>query len=700
MGVVGRLTAQTLSRDGSMNETHEPTSSLGKYLHDTLLKDARENRQATEEKWNRNRAARYADASLDPTGTWKTTEKKRPGQSDTFFDTTKQKCVSGISLLTDSVFKDGRVPFMCSIEDEGAKTEAREGDPEAMDAGDDATEHAEARLTRQLRNCNAVEQFSKCIDDGATYGEYWTHTYSDKISSLHYQEIVPGIWDTIETSEDTRAVEWVTPWEMFRDMEVQDIHEGQYVIRCQQTSCYDLRGMLSSSDIMIPRNIKRVLQKHSKDNAGVSTEYDNTSSLPPRLRNITNRKKDIGLAEFWCLAPREKVEAFRVELSRITGDEADDISEPPAEDEEGLPGRLVPAFVIMADEEIIAFEEDPGKTPFERGEFEPNNDNADGIGIADNMESCQKVLNGAIRSYEDNTKLIANFIILIRRELLKDVPEENWFEGGMIGVDLDEGENIREAMEQMRFTDITGSLQKLIEMYLEFSDMASHVPRAEQGHQNANAQTAFELQQRLEKAGKYLGNVIHRLDEVMRRVVAEFHDYNMNNPDIQDGKGDFSIITLGFDSFQNRYIRLQKLMQFLNLILSNDELTKRAKLRYILSELAKAQDMEPDQVWKSNEEMQSEDEQRMQSMESQIQLARMQLELEEIKAKTGKDDAATQKLLADIEAKREELRIEQDKLDLERERVANDRVKVVADVEDKVEKRSTNQAPRAQEGRG
>lgn len=643
----------------------DPSSSLAQWLHDDLMPKAKENRQSTECKWNRNRAARYADASLDPKGTWKTTEKKRPGQSDTFFGATKQKVVSGISLIVDSVFRDGRVPFMCAAEDEGAITEARETDPAAMDEGDDAAEHAESRLRRQLRHSNATDQFSKCIDDGATYGEYWTHEYTDTITTVHHVEVVPGVWGPEEQTEATKAVEWVTPWEMYRDMEVQDIHQGQYVIRCQQASAYDLRKMVTAGDAMIPKNIKKVLLRQSTDNAATGTHTDNSTHLPPRLRYLSNRKKNIETCEFWCMAPASKVEAFQRQLAEIRGEEVEPAAD--NEDVDKVPGRMVKIFAVMADTEIIAFEPNPGKTEYERGEFEPNNDNPDGIGVADNMESCQKVLNGAIRSYEDNTKLLANFILLVKRELMAADPEEKWFEGGFIQVDMDDPEeSVSDALFQPQFHDITGSLQKLIEMELGFADMESHIPRAEQGHTKVTPQTAFELQQRLEKAGKYLGNVIKRLDEVMRRVVSDFHDFNMANPDVHDGKGDFSIITLGFDSFQNRYIRLQKLMTFLAMILANPELEKRAKLRYLLGEVAKAQDMEPDQVWKSPEEMQADEEQRLQSMEGKIQLARMQLELEELRAKTDKDEATTQKTLSDIEIARSELQQAQEKLDLDR----------------------------------
>jgi len=660
-----------------------PDSSLASWLRDSCLKEAKENRQKTEQKWNRNRAARYADASLDPKGTWKTTEKTKPGQSDTFFDITKQKCVSAISLIADTVFKDNRVPFICALEDEGSSTEAIEQDPSAADTVEDAIEFCEARLHRQLRHCNAVEQLMKCLDDAVTYGEYWTHDYSDTIETQHYVDVGGGVFDQVVKAEDTKAFEHVTPWEMYRDMEEQDIRQGAYVIRARAISPYDLRLMVTLP-LKIPANIKKVLEKCAASNAGTTTEYDNTTNMPPRLRDIANRNKTIDFAEFWCLAPVEKVRAFQRKLAALDKDgNADTAPEPADPDEPKLPGKLVKIFAQTANDEIVAFKVQPGPTPYEREEFEPNNDSPDGVGIADNMESCQKVLNGAIRSFEDNAKLIANFMLFIKREWFDEDPETNWFEGGVFTLTGEVGpdEDARKGMFQPQFADVTASLQNLITMFLEFSDMTSHVPRAEQGHQSANPQTAFELQQRLEKAGKYMGNVIKRLDRLIGRLLDKFHAYNMANPDVVDGKGDFSIRPNGFDSFQNRYIRLQRLLNFLSLISSDLDIKKQAKLRYLLGEIAKAQDMEPDQIWKTSAEMQAEAEAEQQSMQAQLELATLQVQLLQMQAKAAKDQADAERIAAEAQKVMAQIGEIQANIANAADKLTIERAKTVAEIE-------------------
>jgi len=94
--------------DNTPNET-----GLDSYL-DTLWSQASENRSKTEEKWNRNRAAREADADLDPKGTWKRKERKSKWKSDTFFDITRQKCMTFMSLVTDQMTLSLNASWMTS----------------------------------------------------------------------------------------------------------------------------------------------------------------------------------------------------------------------------------------------------------------------------------------------------------------------------------------------------------------------------------------------------------------------------------------------------------------------------------------------------------------------------------------------------------------------------------------------------------
>ena len=655
-----------------MGETATNQGDMEQWL-DSVMDTAKEQRLSAEIKWNGNRATRHADASLDSSGKWKRYEKvqtnpKGQFKADTFFGIIKQKCITAHAIFTDEVLKGGQLPYMLAMRDEGRKTDLLENDPDAMKMVDNEIEHASKRLQRQFENCEASDEVSKIADDNIGYGECWAHTYVTDMVSTRYIEVAPGLYDPVIESESTKGVEHVSIWEMFRDMESKTPEGGQYVIRQRMESAYDIR-QLSDKPNFIPVKIKQVLADlpNTPQGDGSNQAPASSNSLPPYLRNITNRKKTVEKREFWALCPTRKAMAFEAMIPALLATE-DPANIPAAQQsvtttEDQPAGDMVRCLITTANSLIIQFKRDPGKIPYNRVEWEPDNDSPNGRGIPDNMEATQKTLNGMIRSVEDNTKLLANLMVAIRENFFEGDISDVFKEGGIMKLTNDaDGVNLSEAIMQFKFNDITGSLYKGIEMFLEFADMESQVPRASQGQQSANPQTAYELQQRLERAGKYIGNAIRRFDKLIRWIVDDFHTYNMANPEITDGKGDFIVKALGFTSFQNRVIKLQKLMQMLTIIISNEELTARAKLTWLLNEIAKALDLDPDELWKSEEQMVAENQAKQESVETQLQLAQAQLALqigaaglEKTGAETGKIQAETESELAAIDQKQQEI---------------------------------------------
>ena len=95
-----------------LNQGTNPTSDLFGYVHDILFARFKKNRATVEDRWNRNRAAFERNGTLDPKGTWKTSEKSEPWMSDTFVDIITQKVRAGQALVVDTMFKGNRVAFM------------------------------------------------------------------------------------------------------------------------------------------------------------------------------------------------------------------------------------------------------------------------------------------------------------------------------------------------------------------------------------------------------------------------------------------------------------------------------------------------------------------------------------------------------------------------------------------------------------
>jgi hypothetical protein len=117
----------------------------------------------------------------------------------------------------------------------------------------------------------------------------------------------------------------------------------------------------------------------------------------------------------------------------------------------------------------------------------------------------------------------------------------------------------------------------------------------------------FEVAQRLERAGRYFGDILRRFDTLIADIVDWVYVNNLLDPEISPQlKQPFRIKALGFASFFNRIHRLNHLFTLLNLMLSKPEIAQISRLRWVLEEICKALDLDPDQVLKTPQEMEAE----------------------------------------------------------------------------------------------
>jgi len=550
------------------------------------------------------------------------------------------------------MFKGNSVAFMLK-ETEASIAEIQRAPPDDENVQETEIEAGQARIHRQFTNCEATSQFSAAFLSGACYGIGFGKTYVTDIEEQHWVEVSPGVWDFARRVEKCKALEYKSPFSMYWDMETPDLRTGTGVIERDYVSAYDLRrnkGNKFYLDAQIDLAIK---------DAGKDAAQGNDTSLRPAQREVAERGKNIEYLECWVRVPRTVAESFEkmAALAQETQNQTVIPSTNP-DDESMTSGDDVEVFCAIAGRYVIAYKRlaSPKERPYYMLTWDEDPDGLTGTGIADSLIDHQKVLNGAVRCYEDNKKLVSNVLLALKRRYLVDGDLGRLQPGKHIDI-TDDCDDVRKAIQQIVLQDVGENLLKMIELYLQFADLSSNLPRAEQGQQTFNPQTAFELQQRLEKSGKYIGRVIRNLDKFVRDVVMDFHDYNMRNPDLEGGKGDWVVVALGFSSFENRVIRLQKLLQLLNLVINSELLLSLVNVRWLLEEIVKALDLEPAQALKSLAQVEQEMMQRARAEQAAqaTEAAKVEADTAAKQTKAAQDEERLKmeraKTVADLEAK-------------------------------------------------
>jgi hypothetical protein len=117
----------------------------------------------------------------------------------------------------------------------------------------------------------------------------------------------------------------------------------------------------------------------------------------------------------------------------------------------------------------------------------------------------------------------------------------------------------------------------------------------------------------------------------------------MGDPSEAVGKGNFRIRPQGAMVFDRRFGRMQRLLEWLMLCLNQPALAKRARMSNLLREATEASDLDPDQVWKSDQELQEEAAKEEQSSARQLEQMQAEMSMLALRGRADRDQARAER---------------------------------------------------------
>lgn len=609
--------------------TKGEVSALSSYIRDQLFAKWKTERVPLEDKWRRNENAFNAISE----GVWKQDEGE-DWRSKSFINVTKIKVISAYSLVIDMELQGGKIPFTL-LPSPFDQARFDQMPPEQVKQVEAAIDDMKALIEQQLYDCKADRELMKGIMSGAKLGEYYTKNMVEQVKKSGFRQVSLGggefagaeryaRYEKYREYVNSPAFKYVSLWNIWRDFSTDDLQAGVGIIERDFTSPYNLR-QCKGKPLYLDQAIERAIDSAAEPGTALSS--GDANSLPPYLRDIKHRHNTIEQLEFWGRIPARIVKEFE---SQISGEQT--ITDSITDYEHD--GNEIEIMAVLADDEIIRYcRVEPESRPYNRAVWELNLDHINGIGVADNVENSQKVLNGFVRAFEDNKKLSGNVMTVTCREHLG-----NWngeFTPGMEIPAADTCDDARKAIQQIIIQDVGATLLDGIHLFERYADEDSQLPKIMQGEvaDKKSPDTAYEMNQLVQNAGKYISGVIRNQDEgTIEPNVQFFYEYNMENPDCPVQKGNFIPKALGFTSFQDRIERLGKIMQAINLALSHELIAKEVKFRELLEEIWKALDIDPAQSLKTPEEKKAEQQEEMAMMQMQqqqmIQMQQLQMKLD------------------------------------------------------------------------
>ena len=262
----------------------------------------------------------------------------------------------------------------------------------------------------------------------------------------------------------------------------------------------------------------------------------------------------------------------------------------------------------------------PAKIPYMAAPYELNPYSFFGVGIAENMDDTQTLMNGFMRMSVDNAVLSGNLLIEVDETNLVPGQDLSVYPGKVF---RRQGGAPGQAIFGTKFPNVSQENLQLFDKARQLADESTGLPSFSHGQTGVSGvgRTASGISMLMNAASGSIKTVIKNVDDYLLKPLGEgFFRFNMQFDFDKSIKGDLEVKARGTESLMANEVRSQRLMQFLQ-VASSQPLAPFAKFQYIIREIATSMGLDPDKVTNNMDEaaLQAEIMKGMQAEQSQGQ---------------------------------------------------------------------------------
>ena len=588
---------------------------------------ARDYRRSQEDLW---RSAYDAYSAKYPTSLSHTNELAE--DRGIFINLTRRKVQSASIRITSMLLNDGRIPFAVRPSRKPRYV------PPDLQGSEDLQEELHVRalnMEKRIRDILDHTNFSQTLHDVVhemcLYG-----TGVCKAVSLVRRNY--PVYDSVRTDDGVRQIEsrieeeivptvsFVSCWNVFPSPESTSFSDCEYVIQRSFLSSIDVRKLAESGEGFIQSQVQLAL----KDNAG-KKDFEDTSEHPHRVEDSrsSDRQKDFELIEFWG-----KLDA------KDLGDYLD-------LDEDDMQGYLDVVVTCLGDR-VIRIAQNPfdGQIPYYSCSWQRGPERLWGDGIWYSVRDIQSVMN-------------FSYAMMIEGKHLASVPmtviDPSAFEAGEDTERVQAGKQFRSkpgvdvnsAFRPVIIPDVTQGLIPLIQMLQQESDLDTGIAPIGLGQDSPyQTRTATGMSLLNTNANRQTSSVVRSVSDMITGSITAVYRWLMVDDEDESIKGDFESVCQGYERYLADEVHNTQLLSFLQVAGQSPQLQNFFNFEQLAKPLARAFNMEPDLVVKTDEQVQQEQQGAMQAQQQQLQQqAQTQLELEQGKAQIQAELEKYKKLL-------------------------------------------------------
>ena len=240
----------------------------------------------------------------------------------------------------------------------------------------------------------------------------------------------------------------------------------------------------------------------------------------------------------------------------------------------------------------------PAIIPYYAVPYEINPYSFFGVGIAENMDDTQTLMNGFMRMAVDNAVLSGNLLIEVDETNLVPGQDMSVYPGKVF---RRQGGAPGQGIFGTKFPNVANENMQLFDKARVLADESTGFPSFAHGQTGVSGvgRTASGISMLMSAANGSIRTVVKNVDDYLLAPIGKaFFSFNMQFDFDSEIRGDLEVKASGTESLMANEVRSQRLMQFLGVV-QNPVLAPFAKMDYIIREIAKSMDLDPDKVTNS-----------------------------------------------------------------------------------------------------
>ena len=371
-------------------------------------------------------------------------------------------------------------------------------------------------------------------------------------------------------------LEFVSAWDFYPDPNAKTIEECEYVVHRHKLNKNQLRDLLDR-----PFFDKEAVLETLQDGPNYRNRTFETQIKAEDDSNTTETDR-FEVLEFWGCVDKKVLEDAQIPVPEGMDDEKE---------------MQINAWVT--ENRVLRMVVNPFKPyriPYNAFPYEKNPYSFFGIGVPENMNDAQQIMNGHARMAIDNLALSGSLVFDVDESALvagqnMDVYPGKIFrrQAGMPG----------QAIHGLKFPNTSTENMMMFDKFRQLADESTGIPSYSHGQTGVQSmtRTASGMSMLLSAANLNIKTVVKNLDDFLLKPLGEaYFQWNMQ---FYEGdlaiEGDLEVKATGTSSLMQKEVRSQRLTMFLQSV-QNPAIAPFVKIPELIKELAYTLDLDPETV--------------------------------------------------------------------------------------------------------